>query len=1792
MNKAKRRSVNPRDGKKTEIENVSHDSNKYTSSKIDRVLIELHDYSYYHGPSDLENPDNRFIGREKAIDKLKSELTDTSRKSGAYLVTGYRGMGKTSYINKVLEQLIMPFKPYSIIINLLGLILVSMLLSFLIYFISITIKTQDIHETLKLIGKIFLSLLSIFYTACTSLIVSKLFKLRKREEGSFFKSESIKAIINAIILTFTPEAVQNIKYRKNFIILSYLLTIVLSSFSFLLMPEVIQLDLRRFFYYYLTVFIAQSLFVIVLIWFDYKLIESRSGKSKKEDISKRKRRPLFEELKRFINYSDYICIKLNLGYSDLKEIDILKLIASSIKSNYNKYRKRLSFGFLVRFGLIIAIMLLANAIYNRKIFKEISSTLRNTSGITTYFPSQYEIFYSDTVHVFLRDVVRNLKEKKNSSASDYYVWTKMYEELNEKANLKPHYNFIQTYLKIADVRLFEFLSLDQIRRLNITEFDSTFQLKRNIYFELRKKVIDLRSNFSSYGLTEEEIIGTLSQDTVLTWCKKLGTPQIRIDDIYLLLSYWKENPNAINTIREADLRLEFLFPLYRIEEIRQDYEKFSSFKKRTLAFTNYIDFILSSAYYYITSTTRINLIKGYPLFFPYNLDFIYFVYLIIFLVIIKLIVSLVNIQSHSRRKIIRKINLLNEIIDAKLTIERGGNINIPQAHSSFTHKKVKTYPQDDEREIEKYIIELLDDISRLPIYSFRAQFIFVFDELDKIDPRVAPNDITAETNPGSGSDTITKRQQAVMSLLSNLKYFLSTAQAKFVFIAGRELYDAFLADISDRHFRIGSIFHDVIYINSFLSDLHPKEMEDITSRTEQFVCQFLFPKDFYFEQLNLKSYNQYLKTYVIGFGEQDGENARQKREKVIYLLQQFIIYLNHVSTGAPSKLTSYFENFIVTRESAFNQTKAGLIAGNDTPGKLYLFFDFYRQYQIGVVNYLLTPVNFSINKNIRNYSDKLIVSASFLHDHLFKFHRNAFSWRDLEATPEMIDVNKNPELRDFLGEVIHFMLDTHIQRIINGLYDFKFPKNITQEIVFLSHISQEASATFNFTLDESRATKQHFQEHYLKLKQSYQTSQKSGNEYIYSLASSILTLADICFFDEDLGQAVMYYLDSIQTIRNLKVEELTSTQLVLLVRNMLKLGHTLEKRRTFDVAYLTYHEAYLKVSEFIKKNKEQNSALLLENIRFFYQPLLSRFYLTEKTSFEGITVKDIKLTESEFNTMIAPVTKKQSRINAEVFNKIGDILYYKNKNYEAERKNTKNEEDTALSVCPLGTLKNKDKTCCSCEACKYYRKGLLSLSNEYVKTDKRFLLSMVKLIRKIKRNELEFSSLELTIIAMAFSDIGDTFMTCYNDENGFDKLLILADNKIKVSNKDAFDLSNPVDAIVMCYKAASYLYRKAGDHKSFAFQNTKLLYLIRFFLQHKKAAKPIDSTTFMQIVNGISKESINGIYSAYEHIHTYEINRFQNILTKEKKYSVSDDIYLNLISINTEIGEISILCEELEILAGIKDVDKICEEVNRIINPYTMVSSMYIRFLSLRLKSLSNMTRLKKLLQIDMSLSGYPTYISILKSYRDCFILNNINIVSEVEFLIKDSIFCNHEILKIIYTFGFSYLINHSMAAETHENLYIWCKFFSMYLKVTDYFKGNSPTAKSLAIFQDIMDSIKTSNPNIETIFKESKLKEELGNIIERDNLQFIVPAYQCEKAISEYYATLETHNQGLAYKNLIENMNYLNDDYNDRLYHFAIALERININNLNIKKKINTLKAEQINSRTKEILSYQGYII
>lgn len=590
----------------------------------------------------------------------------------------------------------------------------------------------------------------------------------------------------------------------------------------------------------------------------------------------------------------------------------------------------------------------------------------------------------------------------------------------------------------------------------------------------------------------------------------------------------------------------------------------------------------------------------------------------------------------TQKRILSKLRFLNERLDASVDNEMG--IKAKSSLISFNLNKRKVYPLANVREIEQELIDILNRINQGFFSS--PSFIFVFDELDKIEAETSGESVgshpvpeyTNEKNfPGGG--TSRKRKQNVLRLLANMKLFVSTAKAKFIFISGRELYDAYLADLSDREFAISSVFNGIIYVESFCTNENKEK--DIMSNAETYICRQLIPKSFILEEcvehyldgikenkgfdkidIDLKLYYKFLiKEYekmaahqksrevfsslvqecplsnektIISASQEKDRQVRVCIDKAILLLYHFSVYLYHISNGSPKKMTLYFEKFVkqtLSQPSFQWRKKTGrgqkqMLEGKDInirifqKSKYHLSFGYLDQRKIGFIHYISYPVTQAII-NANQFGDKLLVSASFLIDHIYKFHNSGFSWRNLEHTPELLEVYRIPEFRGFISSIISYLTQTHIIPITCGLYQFKFRKQFSEEISLASKFSEEIAALFNFTLDESLSVKRHYnelQEHFNRKMNEEKTDiarVKTGLHHI---------LADLYMSDEEYTNAIFEYQMAIQladpkhaTDKDLDDPHYIS-QILSLIRNMLKLGLAYEKRKTYESAYVTYSE--------------------------------------------------------------------------------------------------------------------------------------------------------------------------------------------------------------------------------------------------------------------------------------------------------------------------------------------------------------------------------------------------------------------------------------------------------------------------------------------------------------------------------------------------------------------------------------------------------------------------------------------
>lgn len=548
------------------------------------------------------------------------------------------------------------------------------------------------------------------------------------------------------------------------------------------------------------------------------------------------------------------------------------------------------------------------------------------------------------------------------------------------------------------------------------------------------------------------------------------------------------------------------------------------------------------------------------------------------------------------QKAIKRLQRLEERIVATTDEETGATSTTDKnvvSISIFGHKKRKIFPIADVREIETELSDIINSISSHECISeYQARFYVVFDEMDKIDPEMM--DMSKNINMPEYIDSVKgfpdgmssrERRRNVLKLLANIKLFITTARAKFVFISGRELYDAYLADLSDRDFSISSIFTGVINVDSFLTP--EGGQTDVRSMSEWYIANRLLPNEWLrmkerqnaVENLTLKKEMPSLKwyyEYLITECKNDGRDAAY----IIGFLHIFAAYLTHISNGSPKKIFLYFDKYVKQNIDSVpytdwndvcevgQRTFIGKRKHHTKDTSQVLWFNQTQQKTINFVYYLANPIMGTITNDLSNYGDRFLVTLSFVIDHIYKHHNRSFSWRNMEQIPDLLKTSKAPELREAMTSILEHMAQTHVSPILIGLNEYKFRKSISEEISVMSKLSEEASAIFNFTLDESLAVIQHntlLLNYYIQLEQKEMSPSDNNRRFQPIIARIHSNLGDLHYWDEDYYKASLEYRAAIDAFN-----EADDQGFLTKIRCMLKLGLTYESRKLYPNAYQLY----------------------------------------------------------------------------------------------------------------------------------------------------------------------------------------------------------------------------------------------------------------------------------------------------------------------------------------------------------------------------------------------------------------------------------------------------------------------------------------------------------------------------------------------------------------------------------------------------------------------------------------------
>jgi hypothetical protein len=936
-----------------------------------------------------------------------------------------------------------------------------------------------------------------------------------------------------------------------------------------------------------------------------------------------------------------------------------------------------------------------------------------------------------------------------------------------------------------------------------------------------------------------------------------------------------------------------------------------------------------------------------------------------------------------------------------------------------------------------------------------------------------------------------------------------------------------------------------------------------------------------------------------------------------------------------------FESFIEVRKIDKKEDDRFLIVQRYDKSRFFLTFNYYRQFTIGIIAYLMTPIfNHLSESNIKEHSDKLLVSSLRFIDFLFKFHKHPFSWRHLDISPEMLEVNRSPVLKSVAVELLNYLTQIHINRPNFSFSDYKFDDLIANEIFAMTKTDNVFSALFSFSLDETLSLKKHYQDKLERVQKEY-PNDKNSPKFINAISSLQVVLGDLHYYDDELEEAGVYYKNVVQVLSKLKPpkkddqknkknkedEAMTLEQHYLYVRNMLRLGMIYEKRKQYDFAYLTYGEICKRIIRERNISSGRNDMLFkkitFEGLKMFYLPFIAKLQILEKSHVGGITPNHLKQLEKEFTFLTYIIDNKEAKLlEAEFYSRLADILYYKNADLKSKKKKNRkddNDEDNSKLNDNFKDTKEYIQNN-SCTACYYYHKALSILLNldDSDKIENKDKNTVTKLLSaSVEQIYKNYNVKYCTILARILSDWGNVFFSCddkqdkKDENNGYEcyicdakdcntrpKRWIHPETILKKyidyieserTHQQALlgkfrheDIFLKMEIAFAMYTISLKAYVKSNMYKRAAYQIFKMLRLFKYYEIYDS------DSNYDDYIEKLSRTAIRYLWHANEALNVFEIKKRKKDFGKHK---AAERIPLQYILVDSEIHRIRILVKELELKRSKKE-KKTIETLEKcydlyITSPYGINYSILTRVYQLWLKATvnyetyimlvynetyenerkefwnrdDNKNNEKELNEIKFILDESYCNDAIKKIFEKYFKstddVNQIKI-EVFERLIAETIFCFKEIIRLSKTIGETYLFSHSFMGSMHKNLTFWIRLYERYKE----------------------------NENGDNGFV-SRIDKYLEYYLGEEGKELLSSSYEKQQALLHYYKCLEMHNEGRAYYNMIDNMCYIKDDYNDRSDHFSIAEERYNILNEKIREKISDLKERYNDSGRYDVDNY-----
>lgn len=522
-----------------------------------------------------------------------------------------------------------------------------------------------------------------------------------------------------------------------------------------------------------------------------------------------------------------------------------------------------------------------------------------------------------------------------------------------------------------------------------------------------------------------------------------------------------------------------------------------------------------------------------------------------------------------QERIIGRLERLLQRIHSEVI--ESANTSIYYGWFSFGQNKSVKYLPIKAREIEYELKTILEDLRDPRIFG--ADIIFIFDEIDKLSERsIYENETDRFKSDAKANENESAKQERVNDLLGSLKYFITTAQARFIFISGRETLDRYYSERGSANSLYESLFDQVFEVPSLLSD-----SKHITKSIEEYVCQRIHSNIF-----SLNDYYVKLKEQIKNTRQSKLTKDKLDQAKLtIAILRNFVYYLTFHSWGNPKRLASIFESFVTseTPNDKMLHTNLGWVSEDYH----YLIFNFQHQRSLMLAGNIFNIFQHQLSREVSRIGDKLTVSSLSSLQFILKLHPYGFTRESLHRMSEAINIHRAPELNVIVDDLLSQVFKSYIRRVRNGAYRYRFNSGFEQELRYITHVSELESASYNFSLGAMSRVKSYFENDLIIAKE-----QKSE---IVSVKSHI-TLGDMSAIEQSYNSASMHYSAAILILtekikfenkRLLRLRESGSKNtfwsevelLMLYADVMLKFGDLEEHRLNYNKAAGIYMQAHI-----------------------------------------------------------------------------------------------------------------------------------------------------------------------------------------------------------------------------------------------------------------------------------------------------------------------------------------------------------------------------------------------------------------------------------------------------------------------------------------------------------------------------------------------------------------------------------------------------------------------------------------